>query len=189
MENVNLDGHIGAQCANWAGLAPEKRVLNSQQMDPVVYREAMSRYAGHVQVVTTDYEGVRRGVTITAACSVSDRPPSLLVCLNNNNANNSVFFESGFFALNTLGAHHQALANAFAGFGGLPVEDRFALGEWQTLSTGAPVLSDAIVSFDCRVTDRKVTATHTVLFGEVKAVHFGRQEASLIYLDRGYRTL
>ncbi len=164
-------------------------MLNSQQMDPVVYREAMSRYAGHVQIVTTEYEGVRRGVTITAACSVSDRPPSLLVCLNNGNANNAVFFESGYFALNSLGAHHQALANAFAGFGGLAPDDRFALAEWQTLVTGAPVLADAIVSFDCRVTDSKVTATHTVLFGEVKAVHFGPPEASLIYLDRGYRSL
>ena len=51
------------------------------------------------------------------------------------------------------------------------------------------VLSDAIVAFDCMVTDRKVTNTHTVLFGEVKAVHFGAREPSLIYLDRGYRTL
>ena len=48
---------------------------------------------------------------------------------------------------------------------------------------------DAIVAFDCVVTDRKVTNTHTVLFGEVKAVHFGAREPSLIYLDRGYRTL
>ncbi|GEO83208.1 monooxygenase [Ciceribacter naphthalenivorans] len=163
--------------------------MNSQQLDPVVYREAMSRYAGHVQIVTTEHDGARRGVTITAACSVSDRPPSLLVCLNNGNPNNAVFFESGHFALNTLAAQHQALANAFAGFGGLPADDRFALAEWQTLVTGAPVLSDAIVSFDCRVTDSKVTASHTVLFGEVKAVHFGPREPALIYLDRGYHSL
>ncbi|WP_454286753.1 flavin reductase [Rhizobium arsenicireducens] len=164
-------------------------MLNTQQLDPVIYREAMSRYAGHVQIATTEYEGVRRGVTVTAACSVSDRPPSLLVCLNNGNPNNAVFFESGSFALNSLAAHHQPLADAFAGFGSMPADDRFALAEWQTLVTGAPVLSDAIVSFDCRVTDSKVTATHTVLFGEVKAVHFGPREASLIYLDRGYRSL
>ncbi|MFY8098798.1 MAG: flavin reductase, partial [Allorhizobium sp.] len=37
-----------------------------QGVDPVVYREAMSRYAGHVQIVTTEHQGVRRGVTITA---------------------------------------------------------------------------------------------------------------------------
>jgi len=189
VENVILHDHIIGHYDKRHGRALEKSVLNSQQMDPVAYREAMSRYAGHVQIVTTEHEGIKRGVTITAACSVSDRPPSLLVCLNNGNPNNAVFFESGYFALNTLGAHHQALANAFAGFGGLAADDRFALAEWQTLSTGAPVLSDAVVSFDCRVTDSKVTATHTVLFGEVKAVHFGPRDSSLIYLDRGYRSL
>jgi len=163
--------------------------LNTQQMDPVLYREAMSRYAGHVQIVTTEFEGIRRGVTVTAACSVSDRPPSLLVCLNNSNPNNAVFFESGYFALNTLGAHHQPLADAFAGFGGMNVDERFALASWERLATGAPVLSDAIAAFDCRVTDRKITTTHTVLFGEVMAVHFGPRDQSLIYLDRGYRSL
>lgn len=160
-----------------------------QAVDPVVYREAMSRYAGHVQIVTAEYQGVRRGVTITAACSVSDSPPMVLACLNNGNPSNAVLFESGHFALNTLGAHHQELANAFAGFGKLTSDERFALAEWQILSTGAPVLSDSVVAFDCQVVDQKVTKTHTVLFGEVKAVHFGAREPSLIYLDRGYRTL
>lgn len=160
-----------------------------QGVDPVVYREAMSRYAGHVQIVTTEFEGIRRGVTITAACSVSDSPPMVLACLNNSNPNNAVLFESPHFVLNTLAAHHQDLANAFAGFGKLSSDDRFALAEWQVLETGSPVLSDAIAAFDCVVTDRKVTSTHTVLFGEVRAVHFGQREPSLIYLDRGYHTL
>jgi len=160
-----------------------------QGVDPVVYREAMSRYAGHVQIVTTEFEGIRRGVTITAACSVSDSPPMVLACLNNSNPNNAVLFESPHFVLNTLAAHHQDLANAFAGFGKLSSEDRFALAEWLVLETGSPVLSDAIAAFDCVVTDRKVASTHTVLFGEVRAVHFGQREPSLIYLDRGYRTL
>ena len=164
-------------------------MLSRQELDPTTYREAMSRYAGHVQVVTTDHAGIKRGVTITAACSVSDSPPMVLACLNNGNESNAVFFESGYFALNTLAEPHLDLANAFAGFGKLPVEERFALGRWTTLVTGAPVLEDAIVSFDCRVVDQKVTATHTVLFGEVKAVNFGPNRPALLYLDRGFRTL
>ncbi len=102
--------------------------MTSDLMDPIVYRNAMAHYAGHVQIVTTEKNGLRRGVTITAACSVSDSPPMVLACLNNGNANNQVFFESGVFALNSLGLRHQALASAFAGFGGLAAEDRFALG-------------------------------------------------------------
>lgn len=163
--------------------------MTQPPLDPILYRNAMALYAGHVQVVTTEKDGIRRGVTITAACSVSDRPPMVLACLNNGNASNAVFFESGVFALNTLGLHHQELANAFAGFGSLTADERFAKGAWQTLATGAPVLSDAIVSFDCRTVDTKVTATHTVLFGEVEAIHFGPADQSLIYLERGFRSL
>jgi cob(II)yrinic acid a,c-diamide reductase len=163
--------------------------LKIENLDPVIYRDAMSRYAGHVQIVTTQHDGIRRGVTITAACSVSDKPPTVLVCLNNGNANNSVMFESGHFALNSLSDHHRPLADAFAGFDGLSVDERFALAEWQVMATGSPVLVEAVAAFDCVVVDRKVTATHTVLFGEVKAVHFGPKNAPLIYLDRGYHTL
>lgn len=91
----------------------EMVVLDRQRMDPALYRDAMSRYAGHVQLVTTALGDERRGVTITAACSVSDSPATVLICLNNSNAKNDIFFNSGIFALNTLGADHQSLADAF----------------------------------------------------------------------------
>lgn len=164
----------------------EHVLLDTPPFDPVLYRDAMSRYAGHVQIITTALDDQRRGVTITAACSVSDNPASVLACLNNGNPKNEIFFKSGIFALNTLGFHHQVLADAFAGRPQMDTDARFAMAQWQTIATGAPVLSDAIVSFDCRLTDTKVTATHTVLFGEVVGLHFNPGNQSLIYLDRGY---
>jgi len=158
-------------------------------LDASLYRDAMSRYAGHVQIVTTAHEGEKRGVTITAACSVSDNPASVLVCLNGSNPNNEIFFSSGVFALNSLHADQQVLADAFAGRPAMDSEARFALAEWQVMATGAPVLSDAAVAFDCRVTEMKRMSTHAVLFGQVEAIHFGPRKPSLIYLDRGYRAL
>lgn len=158
-------------------------------LDPVLYRNGMARYAGHVQIVTTEFEGLRRGVTVTAACSVSDNPPTVLVCLNGGNVNNTLFEKSGVFALNSLASHHQPLATAFAGLSGVPAEERFGSGDWKVLETGAPVLADAVVSFDCRLTEIKRVSTHFVMFGEVKAMHFGEANPSLIYLDRGFHTL
>jgi cob(II)yrinic acid a,c-diamide reductase len=96
-------------------------------LDPLVYRDGMARYAGHVQIVTTRLAGVMRGVTVTAACSVSDAPPTVLVCLNSSNPNNNIFEESRIFALNALAAHHQPVAAAFAGLGGVAAQERFRL--------------------------------------------------------------
>jgi cob(II)yrinic acid a,c-diamide reductase len=163
--------------------------LQSIAVDPASYRDGMARYAGHVQVVTTEWQGVRRGVTVTAACSVSDDPATVLVCLNASNEANAIFEHSGHFALNALAGHHQALAKALAGFERLAVADRFALGEWTTLATGSPILADALVAFDCRLLEIKSMGTHRVLFGQVVDMHFGPANPPLIYLDRAFHAL
>lgn len=164
-------------------------MLSAPGIDPKLYRDAMARYAGHVQIVTTAHEGVRRGVTITAACSVSDSPAMVLVCLNRHNASNDIFAESGVFALNTLAAHHKGLADAFAGFAKLPAEDRFAMGEWDELVTGAPTLKDSIATYDCRIVDTKAVSTHNIFFGEVVGLRLGSKDQSLVYMDRSYHAI
>nr|WP_246301232.1 flavin reductase [Rhizobium rhizolycopersici] len=158
-------------------------------LDPPLYRDAMSRYAGHVQIVTTAFEGERRGVTITAACSVSDNPAMVLACLNVSNPRNEIFRRSGHFALNALAADQVALANIFSGRDPSIPGDRFTEGQWGELVTGSPILNDALASFDCRLTEVKVMATHMVLFGEVLGLTHGPQKPALIYMDRDYRSL
>lgn len=164
-------------------------MLDMPHIEAADYRNAMARYAGHVQIVTTQLGDVRRGVTITAACSVSDSPATVLCCLNHSNDKNQIFLDSGVFVLNTLSAQHLALAKAFAGFSHQPAEDRFAMAEWDVLVTGAPVLKDAIASYDCRLIDIKVMSTHSVLFGEVVGLRTGSTDQALVYLDRAFHIL
>jgi len=164
-------------------------VLQQRQIEPQDYRNAMSRFAGAVHVVTTDGAHGRRGATVIAACSVSDTPPIVLVCLNRQNPANDSFRDNGVFALNTLAAHHQDLATGFSGITRLGQDERFANGEWSTLSSGAPVLDDALAVFDCELIDTKDLATHRVLFGKVTGLRLGDNLTPLLYHDRGYRTL
>lgn len=164
-------------------------MLDTTQLDPLLYRDAMSRLAGHVHIVTAAHDGVRRGVTITAACSVSDDPATVLVCLNSANPKNALFVKSGGFALNLLGADQMDLAHVFSGKRDIAPSARFEHGTWSTLQTGAPVLEDAVAAFDCRIIDVKTVATHMVLFGAVVGVTLGNRRPALVYLDRDYRTL
>ena len=166
------------------GVAGETAPIPSQS-----YRDAMSHFAGAVHVVTTEGPAGRRGVTVSAAASVSDDPPTILVCLNRHNPNNSVFFDNGVFALNTLAVRHEAMASAFAGLTDLPQEDRFAMGQWTTLSTGSPVLADAMATFDCEITEARDLATHRVLFGKVTGLALADSLNPLIYFNRAWRSL
>ncbi|WP_309086548.1 flavin reductase [Chelativorans sp.] len=164
-------------------------MLKTNDVAPQEYRDAMARFAGAVHVITTDGQAGRRGTTVIAACSVSDNPPIVLVCLNRNNPKNEVFLQNGVFALNTLAAGHEDLSNAFSGLTGLPQEERFALGEWEKLATGAPTLVGALAVFDCQVIDSKELATHRIYFGKVMALRIGAKLRPLLYHDRAYRVL
>src|ERR1700759_995862 len=109
--------------------------------EPSVFREAMSRLGAAVHVITTAGPGGKTGATATAVCSVSDTPPTLLMCLNRKSQTNPVVVENGVFCINTLGAEEAAIADIFAGRTGVQGTDRFNVGDWTLLSTGSPVLS------------------------------------------------
>lgn len=164
-------------------------MLKTNAVEPRLYREAMSRFAGAVHVVTTDGPHGRRGTTVIAACSVSDEPPMILVCLNRIKRDNDCFAENGVFALNTLTADQQPLADAFSGLTRLSQDERFALGEWETVASGAPVLTGALAGFDCKLVEAKDMATHRVLFGQVTGLRIGDSLSPLIYHRRAYRAL
>lgn len=164
-------------------------MLKKNAVEPRLYREAMSHFAGAVHVVTTDGPHGRRGVTVIAACSVSDDPPTILVCLNRLKPENDCFAKNGVFALNTLTPDQRPLADAFSGLTGLTQEERFALGQWETVASGAPVLVGALAAFDCHLVEAKDFATHRVLFGKVTGVRIGDRLDALIYHRRAYRTL
>ncbi|PWL18220.1 4-hydroxyphenylacetate 3-monooxygenase [Falsochrobactrum shanghaiense] len=149
----------------------------------------MSHYAGAVQVVTTGGSAGRRGLTLTASCSVSDNPPTVLICLQKVHEENRIFMKNGVFAVNTLAAPHEQLADAFSGRIGLTQDERFELAQWDILATGAPTLKGALAVFDCRVTSVQDHSTHHVLFGEVVALRSGDAEEALIYLNRRYHRL
>jgi flavin reductase len=152
-----------------------------------VFREAMSRLGAAVHVVTTAGSAGKSGFTATAVCSVTDQPAMLLVCLNRRSNSAPVLAQNGVFCVNTLGAGEEKLANLFAGRSGVHLAERFAVGEWLTLKTGAPVLATAVVAFDCRTVEIKAVASHNVVFGAVEAVRLGPSGPALVYHDRAYK--
>jgi flavin reductase len=151
------------------------------------FREAMSRLGAAVHIITTAGKSGKAGFTATAVASVSDSPPTVLVCLNRKSQITPVMRENKVFCVNTLASSDEELANVFAGRSGHFKEDRFQFGEWTALETGAPVLTKAIAALDCRVLEMKSVATHDIYFGEVAAIRLANAEKALVYHARSYK--
>lgn len=158
-------------------------------IDRSIYRDAMARLGAAVSVVTTVGPEGRMGLTVSAICSVTDDPPTLLVCLNRDTDLNEVLKASGIVCVNTLAATQEDFSPLFAGFTDVPQAERFLAGQWTTLATGAPVLADAVVSFDCRVAQVTEVGTHSVFFCDVEALRTGSAHEGLIYFGRTYHRI
>jgi flavin reductase len=138
-------------------------------------------------VVTTAGPGGKTGFTATAVCSVSDAPPTLLVCLNRKSQGGPILRENKVFCVNTLGADCEDVADVFAGRTGAVKTERFATGLWSTLKTSAPVLASSVVAFDCRVIEIRAVASHNVIFGAVVDIRLGAAGPALVYHNRAYK--
>ena len=150
------------------------------------YRGGMARLAAAVNAVTTDGPAGLGGFTASAVCSVTDDPPTLIVCVNLASRQNEIIRANRVLCINTLAADQTDIAALFS-TKELPIEQRFAAGRWSTLATGSPVLEGAIASFDCKVVERLERGTHSVIFCEVQAVRVRTDGEPLLYLDRQYR--
>ena len=158
-------------------------------LDDALFRDAMRRVVTAVHVVTSDGPAGRAGLTASAVTSVSDRPPTVLVCVNGESRSAARLIANGVFCINTLAAGDEDIAATFAGRTDLPHHRRFERGVWEPLATGSPALSTSLAAFDCRLIDVRRVATHDVILGEVLAVRSGGNAPALAYFDRTYRSL
>ena len=149
------------------------------------FRNAMSLLTTAVNVITTEGEDGMHGFTASAVCSVTDTPPTLLVCMNQSSRSHTHFVDNKILSVNVLGAQHEKISNAFA-LSKLSSEDRFKLGAWTTLETGSPILEDALVSFDCEIEQIQEVGTHSIFMCRVVAIKQSQQDESLVYFNRAY---
>lgn len=149
------------------------------------FKEAMARLAGGVSLVTTrDGQGIPLGMVATAVTSVSAEPPTVLVCVNRSASLYSHLQEQGIFCVNFLAQDHRDLVTRFSS--STARASRFDGGGWMQLTTGAPVLEDALASLDCRLEGRVENGTHTVFLGQVLEAKAGAPRPPLIHYNRGF---
>lgn len=156
-------------------------------VDKNLFRDAMARLGAAVHIVTSDGPEGRVGFTASAVCSVTDAPPSLLVCLNRSASVYRTLLANGVLAVNTLAPEHKALSALFGGK--TPADERFAAAAWRIGVTGAPMLDGAVVSFDCQIAQATEVGTHTVLICEIVAIAGLTREDGLVYFNRAYHAL
>ena len=152
------------------------------------FRNALSRLATTVSVITTDGPAGIAGVTCSAVCALSDEPAMVLACIHGKSATNAAIKTNKVFCVNSLQAEQRELSQAFAGVGSFPMKERFMLADWDVLITGAPRCKHALVALDCEVADVRDVGTHSIFTARVLATKEAEGRFPLLYQRRAYCT-
>ena len=108
--------------------------------------EVMASFPSGVAIVTTvDPDGVPRGLTTTAVCSVSADLPTILVCVDLGLRTLSALRARRGFVVNFMGEGRSELCLLFAS----KVEDKFAHAAWRETASGPLLHEDVLAWAEC----------------------------------------
>lgn len=153
------------------------------------FRAAMANLSAAVNVITTDGRYGKAGLTISAACSVTDSPPTVLVCVNRSSGSHDVLVGNGRLCVNVLACEHEDLAMHFAGATQVPTAERFTDDRWNLDDYGVPVLRDAAAAVIGRIRAGRELGSHTVLFVDVEQVYTQDEVGALVYFQRRFHSV
>ncbi len=153
------------------------------------FRDAMASLSAAVNIVTTNGVAGRCGMTATAVCSVTDTPPTLMVCINRNSAMNEVFQQNGRLCVNILNHAQEEMACHFAGMTECGMEERFSWNIWTQGVLGQPMLKEALANLEGEITDVQPVGTHYVYLVEMKQIIVRDEGHGLIYFKRKFHSV
>jgi len=162
--------------------------FDPEGVGPGELRAAMSRLAAGVSIVSSiDAAGEPRGLTATAVCSVSLRPPLALASLSTGSTTHAAVESAGAFVLNLLGRGEEELARRFAG----AADEKFVGVGWETGVTGCPTIIGALAVCECTLERAVPAGDHTLFLGRVVRVSVDHTAPNdpLIYFSGAYGAL
>lgn len=156
------------------------------KIDSRELRDALGRFATGVCVITTvSRDGKPLGLTANSFASVSLDPPLVLWSLQNNSEVYDIYSAPEYYAINVLGAEHEALSNRYAKKGDhLMDPDHFSTGVF-----GSPLVHDALVSFECELHAAHQGGDHLIIVGRVLDMQSRTGGDPLLFFGGAYRAL
>ncbi len=155
-------------------------------VEPKSLRSALGRFATGVTIMSIrDGDGQAYGVTVNSFVSVSLEPPLILWCLRREAGIHDVFESNDRFAVNILGGRSAHASARYAMRGRIALEE----SDFSYRNRGAPLMKNALMSFECQTLRRDNGGDHTILLARVLDIHAGRDDEPLVFYNGGYRQL
>ena len=146
----------------------------------------MSHLAATVVIVISEVDGRPWGMTISSCCSVSVRPPTILISLGADTASARSIRAQARFGASILGRRGRQAALAAAATGAPKFAEEYCVRDGDPGRRCSYIARGALAHLDCHVVKQVDAADHVVFIGEVGDVIMFNGERPLLYYARDY---
>ena len=156
------------------------------EIDSRELRDALGRFATGVCVISTVTEqGESLGLTANSFASVSLDPPLVLWSLQNNSDVYEEFSKPRYFAINVLAREHHGHSGQYSRKGEHLLDpDHYVPGRF-----GAPIVLEALVSFECELHATHDGGDHLIIVGRVRDIMVREDGEPLLFYSGRYHHL
>ena len=142
-------------------------MIAERVIDIRTFWQAVGLRAVGTAIVTAEANDGPRGFLALSATHLCADPPMMMFSVDQKTSAYQTMVDGGHFAINYLSTVQADLAGPFGGKGDLKGADRFQLGKWTTLATGAPVLVGAAGTIDCKIEEIITRFGTAIVIGRV----------------------
>ncbi len=158
---------------------------DTTSVTPQEFRAALGRFASGVTVITVNTPGGEiHGMTASSFCSVSLRPPLVLVCIDHLAETYLHVRERGRFGVSVLKEEQEALSEFFADPERDPDAARRLAIHYSQMKSGTPVVAETLATLDCSVVQAHAAGDHTIFVAEVEEVTVAEGSPLLYFRGR-----
>ena len=154
-------------------------------IDSDTFRSVLGRFATGITIVTAhDGAGTDHGMTISAFCSASLRPPKILICVDHAASMLELLLTHPHIGINILSSDQEAHSRRFASEEEHPFDGiAYARGD-----AGVALLEDALAHLECSIESHHEAGDHTVFIASVDRAA-PKEGRPLLYYRGGYAQL
>jgi flavin reductase (DIM6/NTAB) family NADH-FMN oxidoreductase RutF len=136
--------------------------MSRPEIDPILFRRAMSRFATGVTVITAAHDGEGRGMTANAFMSGSLEPPLCVISIRKAARMHPLLLAAGHFGVSILAKSQERISSHFAG---VPMPNF----EPELIWAGrTPMLANATAVIAADTAARHDCGDHTLLLGRIR---------------------
>tara|TARA_B100001123_G_scaffold286646_1_gene319516 strand:- start:1240 stop:1728 length:489 start_codon:yes stop_codon:yes gene_type:complete len=153
-------------------------------VDDELFKGLMRKFAAGVTLVTFNDNGKFGGLTVSSFCSLSMKPPLILICIDKKVASHESLEKCPTFGVNICNSEQGKLAWDFAN----PKVDKNNLVkslETKMTKNGTPLLEGCLASMECKTTEKYDGGDHTIFVGRIEDGSYDENAEPLVYYGSG----